>query len=54
MRLETGPREVDVLLASSTHVGPALSLIDWRTAPSRRSSSPTRRARSTTSRWASG
>ncbi|WNG19854.1 ATP-binding domain-containing protein [Cystobacter fuscus] len=33
MRLETGPREVDVLLAASTHVGPSLSLIDWRTAP---------------------
>jgi DNA helicase IV len=33
MRLATGPREVDVLLASITHVGPALSLLDWRTAP---------------------
>lgn len=33
MRLFTGRREVDVFLGAGTWTAPALSLIDWRTAP---------------------
>ncbi len=33
MRLDTGVRELEVLLASTTRTRPGLSLIDWQTAP---------------------